>query len=81
MEPASSLTSFEIPAVFACKLAGKKCGNFKTGWWLDWFHPLNYEHNIFKCSCGQNEMRGKQIAKFSLFMQKSDAEIDYKFKI
>ena len=29
MEPASS-TSFEIPAVFVCKLAGKKCGNFKT---------------------------------------------------
>ena len=24
-------TSFEIPAVFACRLAGKKCGNFKTG--------------------------------------------------
>jgi len=31
MEPASSSTSFEIPAVFACRLAGKKCGNFKTG--------------------------------------------------
>jgi len=31
MKPALSSTSFEIPAVFACKLAGKKCGNFKTG--------------------------------------------------
>ena len=31
MEPALSSTSFEIPAVFACRLAGKKCGNFKTG--------------------------------------------------
>jgi len=31
MEPASSSTSFEIPAVSACRLAGKKCGNFNTG--------------------------------------------------
>ena len=30
MEPALSSTSFEFPAVFACRLAGKKCGNFKT---------------------------------------------------
>ena len=40
MEPASSSTSFEIPAVFACRLAGKKCGNFKTGWWWSWYHPF-----------------------------------------
>jgi len=31
MEPASSSTIFENPAVFACRLAGKKCGNFKNG--------------------------------------------------
>jgi len=30
-EPATLLTSFEIPAVFAHRLAGEKCGNFKTG--------------------------------------------------
>ena len=30
MEPASSSTSFEIPAVFACRLVGKNCGKFKT---------------------------------------------------
>ena len=29
MEQALLTTSFEIPAVFACRLAGKKCGNFK----------------------------------------------------
>ena len=23
------INNFEIPAVFACRLAGKKCGNFK----------------------------------------------------
>ena len=31
MEPALSSTSFEISAIFACRLAGKKCENFKTG--------------------------------------------------
>ena len=29
MEPALSSTSFEILTVFACRLAGKKYGNFK----------------------------------------------------
>ena len=29
MELALSSTSFQIPAVFASRLAGKKCGNFK----------------------------------------------------
>ena len=47
MEPALSSTSFEIPAVFASRLVGKKCGNFKTGWWLSRFHPLNYKQVIF----------------------------------
>jgi len=31
MEPASSSTSFEISPIFACRLAGEKYGNFKTG--------------------------------------------------
>ena len=31
MVPPLSSTSFGTPAVFACRLAGKKCGNFKTG--------------------------------------------------
>ena len=31
IEPALASTSFEIPAVFACRLPGKKCENFKTG--------------------------------------------------
>ena len=39
METAYS-TSFENPAVFACRQARNKCGNFKTGWWLRWSHPL-----------------------------------------
>ena len=50
METISSLTSFEIPTVFACRPAGKKCGNFKPGWWLSWFHPLNLEQVIFRLS-------------------------------
>ena len=31
MEPASLSNRFEIPTVVACRLAGRKCGNFKTG--------------------------------------------------
>ena len=47
MEPALSSISFEFPPVFASRLARKKCGNFKTGWWR-LVPSFELKQNIFK---------------------------------